>query len=473
MIRSLCLLILLAPAVLLIGLAVTADYVGLGSPGSGGFGHRQAVVLAVGVLLLAYGILVHRKAVKDCRTSGRAYLKTVLFIVIPTIGMVLAVMVSVDRLIGVLQPPGCRTAGLNFPPRSTTTIATSEFSFTVESNSLGIRDHEIEAARTKGGRKDGYRILAIGDSFTYGWGVEIDQTWPKVLQRCLRQAGYNVEVVNLGYPGASPRKYAQLACESTAVLKPDLVLVAVLQGNDLRQLHTHDCDPAAPANALLTLVFPNYLRIKDGRCFQHPQINTAGSITAQWKEAARRLRDGLPPEGKRRFDRLDVEVKEALLSGNLNPCAVDLALRHPDFYSFTLHSERKEVQEATDTMAACLRAIRKAADRAGARVEVVSVPSGAYVCPASLRTIRRLGFELEDAVLQDDRPDRVIRTACAAAGVAFHSVVRPIREAARSETLYFELDDHFNAQGQLRYGEAIADLFLQGQSFMGEPTKNF
>ncbi len=465
----LCLLMLMAPGMLLMGLAVAADYVGLGRGDSGGFGRRQAILLAVGLLAAVYGLLVHRKAVSDHRTSGRAYPKTVLFVVVPTVGMIFAAAIFVDRAIGVLQPPGCRTAGLNFPPCSTTTIETHEFSFTIESNSIGIRDHEVEppqegGERVGGDRQGRYRILAIGDSFTYGWGVEIDQTWPKILQRRLREAGCRVEVLNLGYPGASPRKYAEVAAESTAVLRPDLVLVAVLQGNDLRQLHTDDCDPASRANGLLKRVFPNYLRVKDGRCFQRPVINTADVIRRQWKEAAERLRDGLPAEAVRRFDRLDPKVKEALRDGNLNPCAVDLAMRHPDFYRFTLHPDRADVQEATETMAACLARIRRAAGRVGAKVEVVSVPSGAYVCEASLRTIRRLGFELDETALDDPRPDEVIQAACTTAGVPFHSLTRQIRSVAQSETLYYELDDHFNAQGQLRYGEAVADLILRGDA---------
>ena len=455
-IRSLCLLILLAPGILLTGLAVAADHLGAGHAGNGGFGRRQAILLAVGLAATVCGLLVHRKAVSEQRTSGRAYPKTVLFVVVPTVAMIFAAAIFVDRAIGVLQPPGCRTAGLNFPPCSTTTIETDEFSFTIESNSIGIRDHEVEPTG-----EANYRILAIGDSFTYGWGVEIDQTWPKILQQRLREAGCQVEVLNCGYPGASPRKYAEVAVEATAVLRPDLVLVAVLQGNDLRQLHTDDCDPASRANGLLKRVFPNYLRVKDGRCFQHPVTNTADAIRGQWKDAAKRLRDGLPPRAKQRFDRLDPQVKQALLAGNLNPCAVDLAMRHPDFYRFTLHADRADVQKATETMAACLAKIRSAAGRVGAKVEVVSVPSGAYVCEASLRTIRRLGFELEESVLDDPRPDEAIRAACTTAGVPFHSLTRQIRDAAQSETLYFELDDHFNPQGQLRYGEAVANLILR------------
>ncbi|MFH1464026.1 MAG: SGNH/GDSL hydrolase family protein [Pseudomonadota bacterium] len=44
------------------------------------------------------------------------------------------------------------------------------------------------------------RLLAIGDSVTFGWGVEGDQTWPARLQARLAAAGRAVEVLNAGVP---------------------------------------------------------------------------------------------------------------------------------------------------------------------------------------------------------------------------------------------------------------------------------
>ena len=456
MIRLLCLVVLVMPGALLVGLALAADFLGLGRSGSGGFGTRQTGLLVVGLLMLLYAALVDRKAAKDRRASGRSYFKTVLFLVVPTLVVLGVSLIVADRVIGLVQSPGCPTAGVNFPPNSTTTIETSEFSFTIESNSIGIRDREPVA------RQDaGYRVLAIGDSFTYGWGVAQDQTWPKVVEGRLRTTGRRAEVLNLGYPGASPRKYVTIAREAIPLLKPDLVLVGILQGNDLKQLDLEDSDRRFLADLWLQWFFPNFVRVRDGRCFQKPEKNSAAGIKAQWQEAARQLQQTADPVARQRFDQLDPQVRQTLLAGNLNPCAVELAIRDPDFYAFTLHDERPEVQAATATLAACLGEICRVARRVGAKVEVVSVPSGAYVCRSSWRTIRRLGFSLDEDVLDDDRPDGPIQAACEQAGVTFHSVMSQVRQAAEGEGLFFELDDHFNPRGQAVYGEAVADLILQ------------
>jgi len=44
------------------------------------------------------------------------------------------------------------------------------------------------------------RILAIGDSTTFGWGVEDQEAWPPRLQVELSRRGHRVEVLNAGVP---------------------------------------------------------------------------------------------------------------------------------------------------------------------------------------------------------------------------------------------------------------------------------
>lgn len=101
-------------------------------------------------------------------------------------------------------------------------------------NALGFRDHEFPT-----GRSADCRVMAIGDSFTFGWGVSLEESWPKALETALRHDGFGVDVANLGLPGASPVDYANIADRAIPILKPDLVIVGVLQGDDLRQMRDH------------------------------------------------------------------------------------------------------------------------------------------------------------------------------------------------------------------------------------------
>src|SRR6266545_6430587 len=117
--------------------------------------------------------------------------------------------------------------GLCLPPISHLAVRTSEFSFEARTNDLGFRDKSERWARPKGPL-----VVTIGDSFTYGWGVADDDAWPRVLERRL---GGGAGVANLGVPGAHPLHYADIVERALPALRPDLILVAVLQGDDLAQ----------------------------------------------------------------------------------------------------------------------------------------------------------------------------------------------------------------------------------------------
>lgn len=53
-----------------------------------------------------------------------------------------------------------------------------------------------------GSKNDSLKIYCLGDSFTYGMGLESDQAYPKILEKKLQQKypGKNIEVYNLGKP---------------------------------------------------------------------------------------------------------------------------------------------------------------------------------------------------------------------------------------------------------------------------------
>src|SRR5262249_37045840 len=61
--------------------------------------------------------------------------------------------------------------GLVLPPGSRVVYETEEFRFAAKINRLGFRGREFTVERVPGRS----RVLAIGDSFTYGWGVGLDQ----------------------------------------------------------------------------------------------------------------------------------------------------------------------------------------------------------------------------------------------------------------------------------------------------------
>jgi hypothetical protein len=123
-----------------------------------------------------------------------------------------------------------------FKPNSKAMYQTFEFNFVANINSLGLRDREINIEKG-----DKYRILCFGDSWTFGWVVNVENSWPKILEQFLITNGYdNIEIVNCGRPGLYTAKYKNYIEKYVPLLKPNLVLVGVLQLDDLAQLFTNN-----------------------------------------------------------------------------------------------------------------------------------------------------------------------------------------------------------------------------------------
>jgi lysophospholipase L1-like esterase len=101
----------------------------------------------------------------------------------------------------------------------------------VNVNRLGFRDLEFAVKKRPGER----RILAVGDSFTFGSGVQLEDTWPQILERLLSEGRSTpVEVINGGFAagGHTPAHYADWVGSHGAAFSPDLVIVGLCL-NDL------------------------------------------------------------------------------------------------------------------------------------------------------------------------------------------------------------------------------------------------
>lgn len=75
---------------------------------------------------------------------------------------------------------------------------------------------------------DTYRVVAVGDSFTYGTALNLDDTYSKKLERIfnLRNTGPRAEVLNFGIPGFSTSQEIYLV-QRAVKLQPDLVILQI------------------------------------------------------------------------------------------------------------------------------------------------------------------------------------------------------------------------------------------------------
>lgn len=106
-----------------------------------------------------------------------------------------------------------------------------DYAITVRTNALGLRGPEAALAAPEGVA----RVLVVGDSFAFGYGVEDEESFPRRLEARWRVEGRAVEVLNAGVPGYSADHHLVYLRERGFALAPDLLLVALCE-NDVADL---------------------------------------------------------------------------------------------------------------------------------------------------------------------------------------------------------------------------------------------
>lgn len=102
-----------------------------------------------------------------------------------------------------------------------------------------------DGTRPCGSGTEGPTIVLIGDSYVYGSGLLDDATLCTHLRLAAEAQGLQARWINLGQPGASLRSYADTLDYALTTFQPDLVVVSVLPGDDLRAFDVNDQGPVA------------------------------------------------------------------------------------------------------------------------------------------------------------------------------------------------------------------------------------
>lgn len=93
----------------------------------------------------------------------------------------------------------------------------------VDINSLGLRDRDYDVAKPPGT----IRILMLGDSLTFGWGVKIEDTPAKMIERKLNEgaAQKRYEVINAGVGNYNTVQEVTYFLNKGHKLNPDVVVL--------------------------------------------------------------------------------------------------------------------------------------------------------------------------------------------------------------------------------------------------------
>jgi lysophospholipase L1-like esterase len=314
--------------------------------------------------------------------------------------------------------------GLRLQPHAVRQHASPEWNVRVEINGQGFRDVDPppRAAQPV--------ILGLGDSLTFGWGVEYEESFLRRLEVALGGAD-QVRVLKAGIPGTGPTDQLQLLRQLLETVRPRVVVVGFYVGNDFQD--------AAEGGA-------RQFDIVDGFLVRRGDTG-AGSPVAwlqRWLKRNSRLAQLVALQLWLREQRqaaavpvdrqphAGVESRDGWLRRFIR---VHLAGAFPP-----------DLQRGVETALSALGAMHGLAREHGARFLLVVIPPNIQVHEGDRRRYQD-AFGLPEAGWDLDRPQRILQEWAAREQVELLDPLPALREAGRSGRLYFFPDSHLNARG--------------------------
>ncbi|MCX5713874.1 MAG: hypothetical protein NT033_03505 [Candidatus Omnitrophica bacterium] len=304
----------------------------------------------------------------------------------------------------------CQETGFKLAPNIHQRFINPEFDTIVETNSLGLRDDEVTA-------KKGIRVLSLGDSFTFGSGVNRGEMFVDILEKKL-----GVEIINSGVPGFEIIHYLRYYKTSGYKLKPDLVVCVLFLGNDL----SGNLKWKEEGGRLVSKEEKNL--ILDPVKFK---IKTIIKILIR----AMKLKLSL--------------LKECMPYQSIYPEYLGLCRKELDESSlYTYKISEKMIQELADSVKA-----------SGADFFVVMVSDSTAVEYDVARRYKNSIAHFDD--LYDlYKPEKELGGYFASAGIEYVNLVGPMREFySRSQTrLYYPIDGHLTKEGNVYVAEFLSPV---------------
>ncbi len=353
--------------------------------------------------------------------------------------------------------------GLIYEPNTVARYSTVEFEYEARINSLGLRDREVSI--DKG---DYFRILAFGDSWTFGWGVDVEKSWPRQLENYLHSEGYRaVQVINCGRSGQYTTTYRQYMEKIVPLLNPDLVLVGVLQGDDLSQLYLHNFLPVTgknDASLISTRRLRNFaqyfFRASFPNVFRALQSNDPIIIQRDWEVTANAMISNFTRSQKLIYNILDDTVRTLFETGNLNPYLLYLYVDNPErCLTFNQVNNRATVFAANE-LKNDFEKMLQIAEANFCELIFLNLPYPGYTGHKVVRTPN--SGVIENFVYHNNIVDSIYQSVALHHNLHYIELTDHFKGLENKQGYFFKFDGHPNEHGYLEIARYVGqDLIKQ------------
>lgn len=393
-------------------------------------------------------------------------------------GILMGVLVLINVCLGlfiqnnVSKAETQKTVGLLFEPNTVAHYQTTEFNYKAEINSLGLRNKEINIQK----EDSCFRILCLGDSWTYGWGVDIEDSWPVQLETFLHKHGYSkVEVINCGRPGQYTTTHKNNLTKLVPLLNPDLVLLGVLQLDDLAQLYentyflkntehkktiTKTGFQAYLRNFMYSLVnasFSNYVSLLKNNKLSKGS-NKEIEIKEDWASSSNKMIENFNALQQLRFSTFPDTIQTLFKTGNLNPSLLEIYLFYPDRLPIFNNPANPATKFALQQMDGDLKEMETFCEKYKVKIIFLNLPINDFTGHTVMRSASDI---LTPFWVSNNKIDSMYRSLALKNKLPYFELTETFCSLKNKENYFFLFDGHPNRNGYAEIANAVGDFLTQ------------
>ncbi len=332
-------------------------------------------------------------------------------------------------------------------PNKKGAFATRSFKTTVTLNNEGFRDYNHD----KMNAQDKFRIVTLGDSFTWGHGVNNDQIFMKVLEKI----NPNIETINMGGSGGDPPTSLKGYMTRGINYEHNVVLLGFYIGNDIVAYYPKNDDSP-----------PQWGFDSEGKFALIGKVKSPEEVNRIRRESEERYSPTKKRNFKKRISYWLVRHFQlyTFIDNSRDYCSNVLkgsvlytrilkyfGIENKGAYGFLDYCREKDpedVEYGWKLLTETLKTMKDYAKQMNAKLYVVFIPHDVQTSQELYeRTARKYGYNTLEFDLE--KPNRKLAALCDKLGIGCLDLLPLMKEeTSKGNRFYFKRDGHWNANGQ-------------------------
>ena len=293
-------------------------------------------------------------------------------------------------------------------------FAPGEFSASIHINSIGLRDDEPRTDSTL------HKILGLGDSFTFGHGVEAKSSFIEILENKLNKES-PTDILNAGVPGTGPDHYLKVFNHINKDYKANHILFCIFIGNDLNDL----------------------------------KLNTKGKKTNKTTNSkADNSGSSFKTFLRKNVHLYSFVVDRAKTIPLVRKFLVNSGIAHGMIGNYIIDVLKPNLNDGYKKRWNYLFQILNETKSLNQNLTVILIPTREQVYPERLnKAVDQLGYNLKE--IDVNFPNKKINDFCDKNNIQCIDLLPGFIKSSKSKSLYFDIDPHFNKNGHILAAQII------------------